>query len=101
MAKQLDTEIKVGSFVSLGLVLLMLSIMVLGSSQNFFTKQNRYFVHFNTVEGLLPGAKVVLGGVNVGTVTEVDFDQKRQDIRVELGVLRKYAEWIRKDTSAE
>lgn len=101
MKKNLETEVKVGIFVALGLALTMGAIIILGSTQNLLVKQNDYVVHFPTVEGLIPGAKVVVGGIQVGTVKEIDYDPAGHNVKVDLEVARKYAEWIRQGSVAE
>ncbi|OFZ21059.1 MAG: hypothetical protein A2X94_06935 [Bdellovibrionales bacterium GWB1_55_8] len=101
MGKQLEIEIKVGLFVTIGIALIMVAILVLGSSENFLERKHTYTVHFKTVEGLIPGAKVVLGGVQVGTVKAVRLNPKERDIEVELSVSDESSEWIREDSRAE
>ncbi|OFZ54255.1 MAG: hypothetical protein A2428_06155 [Bdellovibrionales bacterium RIFOXYC1_FULL_54_43] len=99
--KQFEIEIKVGLFVALGIGLVMLAILVLGSTENFLARKNTYSVHFPTVEGLLVGAKVVLGGLQVGTVKSIGFDPEKHNVRVELSVAKDSSEWIRSDSFAE
>ena len=101
MRKQMDTEIKVGLFVSIGLGLIMLAILILGGANSLFGREAKYYVHFTSVEGLISGAKVVMGGVTVGTIGGIDFDPQRGDITVEIEVQRKYGNWIRGGSQAE
>jgi len=102
MAKKLlETEIKVGLFLSIGLVLLGMAILFLGGADSIFTRYNAYSIHYPSVEGLMPGSKVMLGGVNVGVVKDVTFDTETSDIRVDVSVKRDFARWIRADTAAE
>ncbi|MGK5089726.1 MlaD family protein [Bdellovibrionota bacterium FG-2] len=101
MAKQLDIEIKVGIFVALGLGLVMIAVLVLGSVQQLAQSKRSYMVHFKSVEGLIPGATVVVGGVQAGTVDEVKFEKGQQEVRVELSVREDAAQWIRKESKAE
>ena len=101
MAKELETELKVGIFVSLGVGLTLLAILALGGADSLFSRHNDYEAHFPSVEGLVSGAKVVFGGLQVGTVQSVDLDETKKDIRVWITVNRKYQEWVRKDTAAE
>ncbi len=101
MAKQREIEVKVGVFVSIGVVLVMVAILVLGGVQQLFTKKGSYVVHFKSVEGLIPGAKVVVGGVQAGTVDAVKFEKGQQQIRVELSVRKDAAQWIREQSQAE
>jgi phospholipid/cholesterol/gamma-HCH transport system substrate-binding protein len=101
MRKGWDIEMKVGVFIVLGLVLVLVSILVLGSNDNFFTRKNHYTAHFSDVEGLIPGAKVVMGGVQVGTVSDVSFDTAHRDIQVTFDVARAQADWVRKDSTVQ
>ncbi len=101
MKKQLEIEIKVGLFVAIGTGLLMLAILVLGSTENLFSRSNKYKIHFTSVEGLIPGAKVVLSGMAVGSVEDIDLDSGAQNILVTVSVARKYADWVRKNSEAE
>lgn len=101
MRKAYDTELKVGLFVTIGLALVLISILVLGGSESLFTRKDRFVAHFSNVEGLIPGAKVVMGGLQVGTVESVKFDLERRDIKVMLQIKRDQAPWIRKDSTAE
>jgi phospholipid/cholesterol/gamma-HCH transport system substrate-binding protein len=94
-------ELKVGAFVILGMILAMAAILVLGGKQSFFVSKNHYFSHFGKVDGLVDGAKVVLGGLQIGMVDDVDFDPIGRDIKVSYSVERKYSQWIRKDSSVE
>jgi len=99
--RKLEMDIKVGFFVTLGVALVMIAILVLGSAQNLMVRKNTYTVHFSSVEGLIPGAKVVLGGLQIGLVKSVDLDPQERSLRVALSVDRKSGEWIRADSRAE
>lgn len=101
MRKQLETEIKVGIFISAGLILVMSAILMLGGTDSLFTRKTRYFAKFATVEGLISGAKVILGGVPIGTVEEISFDNADRKIIVTLSVSRASGDWIRKDSTVE
>ena len=94
-------EMKVGGFVLAGLTLSMIAIIVLGGKQSVFTSVNHYHSHFTKIDGLVVGAKVSLGGLQIGSITQVDFDPKARDIDVHYSIEKKYAEWIRKDSSVE
>ncbi|HAR43357.1 MAG TPA: hypothetical protein DCS07_12130, partial [Bdellovibrionales bacterium] len=99
--RKIEMDVKVGLFVTLGVGLVMLAILVLGSAQNLLVKKNTYTVHFSSVEGLIPGAKVVLGGLQIGLVDSVKLDTQERSLRVDLSVDRNSGEWIRADSRAE
>ncbi|MDR3606745.1 MAG: MlaD family protein [Oligoflexia bacterium] len=100
-AKQLENEFRVGIFVALGVGLLMAAILVLGSAENLLSRTSHYAVHLQNTEGLIVGAKVVLNGVNIGTVDQIGFDDKERDIRIRLNVSKEASAWIRTDSFAE
>ncbi|MGZ6334216.1 MAG: MlaD family protein, partial [Bdellovibrionota bacterium] len=101
MRDQLSLELKVGIFVTVGVGLMMVAILVLGSTENLTSRKTHYVVHFNSVEGMVTGAKVSVGGVQVGTVESISFDPKRRDIAVGVAVVRDSAQWVRRDSTAE
>jgi phospholipid/cholesterol/gamma-HCH transport system substrate-binding protein len=81
--------------------LIMAAILMLGGPTNFLSRNNRYYTHFPSSEGLLPGSKAVIGGMQVGVVESVDLDAQTHDVKVAISVVRKYAEWVRKDSTIE
>lgn len=99
--KRLETEVKVGIFVSIGLALIMLAILMLGSTENILSGKRGYTIHVKDVGGLIQGAKVVLDGVSIGTVRDMNFDPKTHDIRVDLSISRDASAWIHQDATAE
>ena len=101
MRKGLENEIKVGLFVTVGLALIMVSILVLGQNTSLFSSTNHYMAFFDSVEGLIPGAKITVGGIQVGTVDKIGFDQEKRDVRVDFKVEKKFEEWLRKDSTIE
>lgn len=100
-ANEKKVETKVGVFVLLGLGLTLTAILVLGGKQSFFTSVNTYYSHFTKIDGLVSGAKITLGGLQIGTVKHVDFDREARDVKVTYSIEKKYAEWVRKDSSIE
>jgi len=100
-AEEKKLEKKVGVFVLIGIALTLVAILVLGGKQSFFVSVNHYFSHFTKVDGLVSGAKITLGGLQVGTVTDVELDPQTRDIVVHYTIERKYQEWVRKDSSIE
>lgn len=97
----MDLEVKVGMFVTLGVGLVLAAILILGSTENMLARKNRYHTHFPTIDGLVPGAKVAIGGVQVGTVVGITFNREARAVRVDYTVMRDSSDWIRKDSTAE
>jgi phospholipid/cholesterol/gamma-HCH transport system substrate-binding protein len=97
----MELELKVGLFVTIGVMLIMTAVIVLGGSSNLFELRSRYTALFTTVDGLLPGAKVMIGGVQVGTVDKIHLNTEKKSIEVQFGIVRSYASWVRANTFAE
>lgn len=95
-----NLEIQVGLFVLLGVGLFMVAVLLLGGNNPFWSTERRYVVYYNEVSGLIPGAKVVLNGIRVGAIGSIDFDIEKNSIRMRLDVNSKYANLVRKDTTA-
>ena len=101
MSKNTHAELKVGFFITLGTLLIMATILLLGDQQSMFTAKSKYTAHFTNVEGLIQGAKVVLGGVSVGTVDRIALDKAGRTIEVQFSVTRDASEWMRSSASLE
>jgi phospholipid/cholesterol/gamma-HCH transport system substrate-binding protein len=100
-ADEKKLELRVGAFVLIGVILVAAAVLILGGKQSIFTSTNSYHSHFEKVDGLVAGAKVVLGGLQIGVLSNVDFDNKTRDIHVIYDVNRKYADYIRSDSTVE
>lgn len=94
-------ELKVGIFVLGGVGLVILSIFMLGGVESLFRKATPYHSYFQAVDGLVPGAKVVLNGIRVGVVKNFDFSPERGTIEVHYDVDNQYQRWIRQGSLAE
>jgi phospholipid/cholesterol/gamma-HCH transport system substrate-binding protein len=94
----LKTQIQVGVFVTLGFITLTVGIIVLGGGKSLFRSYTPYHTHFEAVDGLINGAKVLLGGIRVGSVNGVAFDEEQRSIRIDFTVQEDYSKWIRADS---
>lgn len=99
--KKLEIELKVGIFVTIGAVLMAIGIIVLGSTESLLASKQHYYSHLPTGEGLIPGAKVVLGGIPVGTVESLKFDGEHHDVKIRFSVESDSAKWVRDDSTME
>lgn len=84
-------EVMVGIFVALGIAaLVMLSIKV--SSIGAFSEKDGYALsmRFDNIGGLKAMSPVSIGGVRIGRVTSIEFDQKDYEAIVHVNINRKY-----------
>lgn len=94
-------ELRVGVFVTSGVFLLALSIIMLGGDRSLFKSHVRLFVEFSQVQGLAKGSVISLTGVNVGNVASIAFNPSTDKLRVELKIDKTFQERIRAGTKAE
>lgn len=90
------TELRVGLVVILSLVVLTFTILYIGGGGGSPIAP-KYEIHalMSDVNGLKPGAPVRLGGVEVGTVTDVGFSEKYPgQVEVKMKIERKVQDRI-------
>lgn len=69
--KELNNNIKLGLFITLGTMLFILSLYYLGKKQNLFGNTFEIKANFSHVNGLQKGNNVRFSGIDVGTVKEI------------------------------
>ncbi|MFC1593779.1 MlaD family protein [Candidatus Omnitrophota bacterium] len=100
MKYELSKEIFAGIFFFIGLVVISVSILSLGSKTGIAEPKYYFDVVFSDVGGLRAGAPVRVAGVDVGTVVNVGFidipglEGKR--VSATLSVLKKYKDQVDK-----
>lgn len=100
MARNLSGA-KLGIFIFLGSVLLIVGIFVLGNKEALFKSTFTVKAYFQNVEGLRDGAPVRLSGVDVGAVKSIRIiGDQASTIEVSMRLLSDVARFIRKDTEA-
>jgi phospholipid/cholesterol/gamma-HCH transport system substrate-binding protein len=96
---KLKNDIKVGLFVLLGLVLAGLVIFLIGNERRLFDPAVTFHARFKSVEGLKGGAPVEMGGVRIGHVEKVGYDEEDDPrVHVVLSIVSEQAHRIREDS---
>lgn len=95
-------DVKVGAFVLAGLTAIGTVIFLIGDERQIFTHKAPYSTEFEDVQGLRRGSPVRMGGVDIGTVTAVDYASAANDknIHVRMSITLDDARRIRKDSVA-
>jgi phospholipid/cholesterol/gamma-HCH transport system substrate-binding protein len=101
MQEKRQVELKVGLFLNLGIALVTIAALLLGASQNFTTKKNTYKIVIENAQGLATGAKVLIGGIQAGSVESLDLTKDDRRVKIRVKVLKKFENAIRTDTQAE
>lgn len=84
MESNLKTQMRVGLFLSIGLVLILGSIFMLGADRAFFKSYTTLHAHFEQVQGLAEGSVVSFSGITVGNVKEIRILPERNLIDLVL-----------------
>jgi phospholipid/cholesterol/gamma-HCH transport system substrate-binding protein len=64
-------NLKLGTFVLLGLIFLVFSLYMIGRNRNLFRSTFTLSANFHNTNGLLVGNNVRFSGIDVGTVTDI------------------------------
>lgn len=100
MLKQLEGA-RLGIFIFLGTVLLVLAIFLLGSKEKLFTSTIEIKTYFDQIEGLKSGAPVRLSGYDIGSVSSVSFaNDASAKVEVKMRIVNDLKHLIRIDSEA-
>ncbi len=98
--KQTSIEkIRLGIFVILGSLLIIVAAYLIGNRQNMFGKTFKLTAVFHNVNGLQKGNNVRFSGINVGTVKELEMVDDKT-IRVHMIIEQEIQSHLRKDAIA-
>jgi len=100
MLKHLEGA-KLGIFIFLGTVLLVVAIFMIGGKDSLFSENIYVKTYFDNVEGLRTGAVVRLNGLGVGSVSDVRLlDMNQYRVEVTMRIKRDVQQFIRLDSEA-
>lgn len=95
------TGAKLGIFIFIGSTLLVVGIFLLGNKEALFSPTFTVQAYFNNIEGLRNGAPVRLGGIDVGSVKDIEIVKDTTGrVKVSMRLLKDIQRFIRKDTRA-
>lgn len=100
MLKQLEGA-RLGIFIFLGTILLVISIFMIGNKEKLFVTTIEIKSYFNQIEGLKSGAPVRLSGYDIGSVSEIKLvDAKTGNVEVKMRIENDLLHFIRLDSEA-
>ncbi len=99
MAKQTVNNIKLGLFVIVGLVLLVISLYLIGKNSSFFGSNIQLKARFHNVNGLVEGNNVRFSGIQAGTVKKINIIDDTT-IEVTMQVKKSLKPFIHKNALA-
>ncbi len=99
MKKEKGNSIKLGVFVSLGLVLLIAGIYFIGKKQQLFSSTFQISGIFKDISGLQMGNNVRFSGINVGVIKNIEIIADTA-VRVDIVINEDARKFIKKDAKA-
>jgi phospholipid/cholesterol/gamma-HCH transport system substrate-binding protein len=95
-------NIRVGLFLAAGLLMGAIAIFAVGEKSGLFEGKSKIYIYFDDISGLVEGAPVRLAGLDVGTVSKIEFPLRleRRQARVSLAIKNKFMPRIRLDSVA-
>jgi len=92
-------NLKLGIFVVLGTILLIIAAYLIGNGQSLFVKKFTVNAVFSNVNGLQVGNNVRFSGIDIGTVDNIEM-QNDSTIIVYMAINKKMKEHIRSNAVA-
>ena len=99
MANQEKNNIKLGAFVLVGLVLMILAFFIIGKNKNLFGNEFKLMVRFSNLNGLTEGNNILFSGLQAGTVKEIELIND-STIEVTMQINNKVKTFINKNAVA-
>ncbi len=92
-------EKKIGFFVIIALVGIVLTVVAVGIQQDVFSPKTRLFFVTDSGQSIDEGMAVKLSGFNIGKVEKLELTDDAK-VRVTLSILRGYMKWVKNDSKA-
>jgi phospholipid/cholesterol/gamma-HCH transport system substrate-binding protein len=92
-------KLKLGIFVIISVIILVISLYLIGSKQNLFGKSFKIHAVFNDVNGLQQGNNVQFSGIKIGTVKKIEMINDTT-IRVDMIIEEKMRVHLKKNAQA-
>lgn len=99
MATETSQHIKLGIFVTAGILLFATGIYFIGDAKQLFSHTFGMSAMFNNVNGLQVGNNVRFAGINVGTIENIEIISDTS-VRVDMVVAVSTQRFIKKDAKA-
>jgi phospholipid/cholesterol/gamma-HCH transport system substrate-binding protein len=99
MKNNISSNIRLGIFISLGVIVFIVGIYFIGERQQLFRSTFRASCVFKDVAGLQAGGNVRFAGINVGTVDNISIVSDTS-VRVEILIDESTRMFIKKDALA-
>ena len=92
-------EEKIGFFVIIAFLGIVLTIIAVGIQQDLFSPKTRLFIVTDSGQDISEGMAVKLRGFNIGKVEKLELTDDAR-VKVTLSILRSHMQWVKSDSKA-
>jgi len=92
-------EKKIGFFVIIALLGIVLTVIAVGIQQDVFSPKTRLFIVTDSGQDISEGMEVKLRGFNIGKVEKLELTDDAR-VKVTLSILRSHMQWVKSDSKA-
>jgi len=92
-------EKKIGFFVIIALLGIVLTVVAVGIQQDVFSPKTRLFIITDSGNEISEGMAVKLRGFNIGKVEKLELTDDAR-VKVTLSILRSHMKWVKSDSKA-
>ena len=92
-------EKKIGFFVIVAFLGIVLTIIAVGIQQDLFSPKTRLFIITDSGQDISEGMAVKLRGFNIGKVEKLELTDDAR-VKVTLSILRSHMQWVKGDSKA-
>jgi phospholipid/cholesterol/gamma-HCH transport system substrate-binding protein len=96
-----STQVKVGIFLAIGIVVILGSIFFIGGEKSIFKSYINLHAHFDQVQGLAEGSVVSLSGITIGNVQKINFLSDKNSLDVVMRVDKEFLPRVREGSQVE
>lgn len=95
-----EHQVRVGFFITVGIVILCLSLFFLGGS-NILKAQVYFKARFPQIQGLQNGSVVSFTGINIGNIEDIDLLSEENTVEVLMKIDAKFAKRFTEGTEVD
>lgn len=99
MNKNTPSNIRLGMFVTIGTLVLVFALYLIGSNQSMFGSTISISAQFYNVNGLMQGNNVRYAGIDIGTVDKIKIEND-SSVTVYMLIEKKHSQYIKKNALA-
>lgn len=99
MKKNTTNNIRLGLFISIGTIVMVVALYIVGSNKNLFSNTISISSQFFNVNGLIAGNNVRYAGIDIGTVDKIKIEND-SNVTVYMIIESKHSKYIKKNSIA-